>query len=135
MVRRSDWAERLSAYLAAVAKKPHAYGKHDCLIFVAGAVKAQTGTDFARGHRGKYRSAASAARYLKGLGFESAAAMVAARLPEKPIGFAQRGDIVADADGIPGVCIGGEAVFVGMTEGREGLVRAPRAAWSKAWAV
>ena len=61
--------------------------------------------------------------------------MIAAKLPEKPVSFAQRGDNVTDEDGVPGVCIGGEALFVGMEDGREGLVRKPRAAWTGAWRV
>lgn len=135
MTRLPDWEPRLTAYLAEVAARPHEYGRHDCLLFVAGAVKAQTGTDFARGHRGKYSSAATAARYLKRLGFDSPALMVEANLPPKSVWFAQRGDIVADQDGVPGVCVGGEALFVGMEEGREGLVRLPRTAWTRVWAV
>lgn len=135
MTRLPDWEPRLSAYLAKVASKPHSYGKHDCLLFTAGAVKAVTGKDLARGHRGKYKSAASSARYLCKLGFDTPAAMIDSLLPEKPVGFAMRGDIVADEEGVPGVCIGGDAVFVGMEGEREGLFRAPRKAWRKAWAV
>lgn len=135
MARRRDWEPRLVAYLAAARDKPHRYGRHDCMIFSAGVVKAVTGRDFARGHRGKYRSAASATRYLRGLGFDSVEAMIDSVLPEKPVLRAQRGDIVLRDEGQPGVCIGGEALFVGSKEGEEGLVRVPRAQWRKAWAV
>lgn len=133
--RRSDWEQRLFAYLAAVSDRPHEYGRHDCMIFVAGAVKALTGSDPARGHRGKYGSAATAARYLRSLGFDSFEALIDSVLPEKPIAKAMRGDIVLDQEGMPGVCIGGEALFVGQRDGEQGLVRVPRAAWVKAWAV
>lgn len=133
--RRGDWEAQLAAYLAEAHDRPHAYGRHDCMTFVAGAIEAVTGKDFAKGHRGKYKSAATAARHLKSLGYASPAEMIAAHLEEKPIGYAQRGDIVLDGEGIPGVVIGGEALFVGCEEGREGLVRQPRKAWAKAWAV
>lgn len=133
--RRPDWEPHLVAYLAAANHKPHRYGHHDCMIFAAGAVKALTGRDPARGHRGKYSSAATARRYLASLGFDSVEAMIDRILPEKPVLRAQRGDIVLDEEGMPGVCIGGEALFVGTKNGEEGLVRVPRAKWRKAWAV
>lgn len=133
MARRPDWEPRLAAYLAAAANRPHVYGGHDCMIHFAAAVKAVTGKDFGRGHRGKYKSAASAARYLKSLGFASPAEMIDSLLPEKPVARAGRGDIVLDDEGIPGVCIGGEALMVGMQDGAEGFVRVPRARWRKAW--
>lgn len=134
-MRRPDWDERLSAYLTTMAAEPHAYGRHDCMTFAAGAVKALTGRDPARGHRGKYGSAKAAARYLKSLGFNSPAAMIYSVLKRKPVAFAGRGDIVADAKGVPGVCIGGDALFVGQDGEAEGLVRKPRSDWRKAWHV
>lgn len=135
MERLSDWEPRLVAYIASALSLPHAYGSHDCLLHCAAAVNALTGKDLARGHRGKYRSAASAAVYLKSLGFDSPAAMIDSLLPEKSVSMAGRGDIVLDSDGIPGVVIGGDALMVGMGEGAEGLVRVPRSDWAKAWAV
>jgi hypothetical protein len=134
-MRRGDWESALAEYLGSVRDEPHSFGKHDCLIFVAGAIKAMTGKDYARGHRGKYKSAASAKRYLKGLGFDNPAAMISAHLEEKPVTFAQRGDVVADQDGIPGIVLGGEAAFVGAEGEREGLIMRPRAEWTKAWGV
>lgn len=135
MTRRPDWEARLAAYLSTVAEQPHSYGKHDCMLFPAGAVRAMTGKDYARGHRGKYRSVASSVRYLRSLGFDSQEAMLDSLFDEKPPAFAQRGDIVLDLEGIPGVCIGGDALFVGAEGSREGLVRQPRSAWRKAYAV
>ena len=130
MKRRGDWEAALAAYLERVRDKPYAYGQHDCLLFVAGSIKALTGKDLARGHRGKYKSATGAKRYLKKLGFSSPEKMLDSLLPAKPVGFAQRGDIVL-ADNNPGVCVGGEAVFAG----EDGLILKPRAEWSKAWGV
>ncbi|MGX7896898.1 DUF6950 family protein [Tsuneonella sp. HG222] len=134
-MRLSDWEPRLSAYLAGVASRPHAYGRHDCLQFIAAAIEAQTGVNLAMGYRGKYRSAAGASRYLRELGFADPAELVGAHLTDKPVLMALRGDIVADVDGIPGVCVGGDALFVGMEDGLDGLIRQPRRRWSRAWKV
>lgn len=132
--QRPDWDARLCAYLERVERLPHTYGRHDCMLFAAGAIEAQTGRDFAEGHRGRYRSQAGAVRYLRGLGFNSFEAMLDAILPERPLGFVQRGDIVL-AGGVPGVCAGAVALFVGEQDGAEGLVICPRPDWHKAWAV
>lgn len=131
--RRPDWEARLIALIAANSKRPYTFAQWDCLFFPAAAVKAVTGKDHGRGHRGKYRSAASASRYLRSLGFDSPEQFLDSLFDEKPIGFAQRGDLVLGSDGIPGVCIGDVALSVG--EGSAGLVRVPRAQWVKAWAV
>jgi hypothetical protein len=134
--RVPGWETALAAYLERVRARPHAYGRHDCMLFVAGAVKAVTGRDFGRRHRGRYAGAAEAARYLKGLGFASPEAMIDSLLEEKPVGFAQRGDVVL-VSGVPGVCVGDSALFVGMVEdeARDGLVSKPRAEWARAWRV
>lgn len=134
-MRKADWENQLTEYLISVSEKPHAYGKHDCMIFAANVVRAQTGKDYARGHRGKYKSARGAKVYLKRLGFRTPAQMIGAHLKKKPIGFAQRGDIVAGRDGVPGVVMGDFAFQVGQTEEQQGLVRLPRAEWRRAWGV
>jgi hypothetical protein len=133
--RRSDWPQRLASYLAGAADRPHVYGRHDCLLHIANAVEALTGRDYAEGQRGKYRSAAGASRYLRSLGFGTPEDLLDSLFPETPVAFAQRGDIVMGEDGIPGLCIGGEAAFVGDEDGRDGLVIVPRAEWRKAWKV
>lgn len=133
--RRHDWETHLHAWLDAARQRPHAYGRHDCMLFVASAVKAVTGKDYARGHRGRYGSAAGAARYLRRRGFSSPAAWIDSVLAERPVAFAQRGDVVLDDEGIPGICTGHEAVFVGREGVRDGLVTLGREHWTKAWAV
>lgn len=131
--RHPLWEQRLVGLIEKSRERPYAYGRHDCLLWPAAAVKAVTGKDHGRGHRGKYRSAASASRYLRSLGFDSPEQFLDSLFDEKPIGFAQRGDLVLGSDGIPGVCIGDVALSVG--DGSAGLVRVPRAQWVKAWAV
>ena len=142
-MRVSAWPERLSAYLEKARNQPHKYGKHDCLLFIAGAVKAVTGKDHGRGHRRKYKSATSAARYLGKLGARSPEEYLDKLFEAKPIGFAQMGDLALVDIGdqqLPGVVLGDEAVVVadietGDSELYQGLVRVPRALWLKAWAV
>jgi len=137
-VRRSDWDSRLSGVVRDNRKRPHQFGQWDCLLWPAAAVKAVTGKDFGRGHRGKYRSVASAYRYLGTLGFTSTEAYLDSVLPQKPVGFAQKGDLVlvrTATGNNPGVCMGAFALVVGEDGTNEGLVRVPRAHWLKAWAV
>lgn len=133
--RLRDWPERLSMFHASVRDKPHAYGRHDCLLYPAGAVEAVTGVDLAAGHRGKYRSAAGASRYLRSIGFASAEALIDSLLPSRLVSFARRGDIVMGADGIPGVCLGERAAFVGVGEERAGLVTVATVECVRAWSV
>lgn len=134
---RPDWEERLSAWLAATADRRHRFGHHDCLMQPAGAIEAQTGRDFGADHRGRYNGAAGAARYLRRLGFGSAEALLDSILDPIPPAFAQRGDIallqVPQGEAVPGVVIGGEALF--LIHGEPEPLRASRAAWAKAWSV
>lgn len=136
LTRRPDWEPRLIAAVEKYREQPYAYGRHDCLLWAANAVKAVTGKDFGRGHRGKYRSAASASRYLRqAFGADSPEALLDSLFETKPIGFVQRGDLVIASDGIPAVCVGEFALSPGAEGNREGLVRVRRAEWKKAWAV
>jgi len=143
--RLPDWEQRLHAYLEAAFDRPHDYGTHDCLLHAAADVLAVTGVDHAKKHRGKYKSQATAVRHLKGLGFDSPEALLDALLEEKPIGFAQRGDLVlvpgnvlpgvSAAWTLPAVVYGSDARVVGTDGEREGLHRVPRTQWLKAYAV
>lgn len=137
MTRLPDWEPRLAAWLRTHTAMPHAYGRHDCMIgLAAGVIKAVTGVDPARGHRGKYGSARSAAAYLKrAFDVDEPAALLDRLLAPCPIAKARRGDLVADAGGIPGVCLGARAAFIGMDGARSGLVTLPRRHWSRAWRV
>ena len=136
--RLPDWEQRLSALVAGNRDRPHAYGQWDCLLWPAAAVKALTGKDLGRGHRGKYRSQASAYRHLQTLGFASPAALLDSLFDEKPVAFAGRGDLVlveSESGEQPGVVVGQAALAVGEQAGKEGLTAFPRGAWRKAWAV
>lgn len=102
---------------------------------VGGVALAVLGRDYAKGHRGKYRSAKGAALYLRRLGFDSPAAMLDTLFEERPVAKARRGDLVLSDAGVPGVCLGSKAAFIGMTDEREGLITLPRTSWVRAWSV
>lgn len=133
-MRLSDWEPRLAAYLASVVDCPFVWGEHDCALHSANAVIAITGVDIAERFRGKYSTAAGSVRALKRYGAGTLEATFDATLPVIGKAFAQRGDLVLH-DGMVGVCVGADAVFVGEDGGTPGLVRFPRRVWAKAWAV
>jgi hypothetical protein len=122
MRRYPDWEARLAAYLEGLRDQTFAWGKLDCAIFAGGAVEAMTGFDPMRGLRG-YRSEAAAARVLKDRGKGTLVRTVNAMFERVPVGLAHRGDLVL------------VALQVGQHGDREGLIRRPRAEWSKAWRV
>lgn len=96
--RTPNWRLGLGNYLSAVARKKFKPGSHDCALFVAGAVEAMTGTDFAKGHRG-YRTLKQGRAKLKKKGYSDHVAYAADQLPEIPVLMAQVGDIAVVDDG------------------------------------
>lgn len=128
--RLPGWERRLAAWLQAQRDIHYDWRRH-CLIFCAGAVRAVTGKDLARGRRGRASTKHGALRRLKALGFDSPAALIDSLLPARAPGFARRGDLVMDADGIPGVCLGDRAAYAGP----EGLAIVPGRRWVRAWTV
>lgn len=113
MNRYPDWEVRLVDYLGQIARSPFAYGRNDCALFTAGAIRAMTGEDLARGYRG-YRSLKAGHKLLRERGFDDHVALAASLLTEVPPSFAARGD-VAVVDGDDGPALGvvqGEAVYV-----------------------
>jgi hypothetical protein len=116
--RHPDWQQRLTDYLRANHARPFAWGRWDCALFVAGAVRAMTGRDPMRGLRG-YRTLAGGLRKARARGYEDHIAAVAARFPEIPPAFAGPGDI-AVVPGAPGLALGivqGAQVYVPGAQG------------------
>lgn len=133
-MKRLDWEARLAALIEARMDEPFRWGTHDCGLWGADAVEAQTGIDFAAGFRGTYSDAAGAAEALRTQGAGTIVKTFDQHLKRVPPAFAQRGDIVLKGRGRTaaiGLCIGGEALFVSD----EGLVRVGRGEWSAAWRV
>ena len=92
--RQAVRRRRLDAYLTSVDRVPFAWGAHDCALFAAACIEAQTGVDLAADVRGRYASARSALRLLRKQGYRTYGDFMAARLPERPAAEARYGDIV-----------------------------------------
>lgn len=117
--RKPEWRVALTDYIVATAAAPFEPGKVDCGLWAAGAVKAMTGTDLARGLRG-YRTIKGGLKKLKAGGHDDHVALAAARLEEIPPAMAQVGD-VAVVDGDDGPALGivqGEMIYVAAPQGR-----------------
>ncbi len=112
--RYLDWRTRLSVYLHEVAHKPFQWGEHDCALFAAGAVQATTGEDFARDHRGKYKTLMGGLRRLKKAGFADHAAMAASIFEECHPSSAHVGDLAAieTDEGIALGVVQGQRIYV-----------------------
>lgn len=124
LVRLPDWQSRLRRWLGTVAGQPILPGRHDCCMFGAGAIEAQTGVDIAAEWRGRYTTFAGGRRILRRAGFDGHVALIAHHLPEAHVSAALTGDI-AIVPGEGGDAVGvvqGAAVYVLAASGRLGLV-------------
>lgn len=123
LTRLPDWQPRLVAWLRAANGRPIEPGRHDCCLFGAGAVLAQTGTDFAAPWRGRYTTMAGGRRVLRKAGFADHVALIAAHLPEVAPAFAREGDLaVLETPDGPAVGVNQGSVLYVLTEtGRLGF--------------
>lgn len=124
MRRLPDWPARLHAFVDGVKRQPFDYGSHNCAQhWAAGAVKAMTGEDVAKGYR--FKTARGALSAMKRAGFNNIADMAASMLPEIHISQARVGDIAAvPKDDVFGFTLGivnGEMILV-LREDGMGLV-------------
>ncbi|WP_420013916.1 DUF6950 family protein [Tateyamaria sp.] len=104
--RKPDWPVQLSAYLTRAENRTFRYGRWDCALFVAGAVRAMTGFDPAYGLRG-YSGKAGAASKLDELGISAWPDLVADRRIDPA--EMRVGDIAAIGDDLAGaVCVGAQ---------------------------
>lgn len=124
LVRHSDWQARLQRWLLALPARPLQPGQHDCCLFMAGAIAAQTGVDLAAPFRGRYTTFAGGRRVLRRAGYADHVALVAAHLPEGPVAAALPGDIaiVPSEAGPAGGVVQGGAVYVLGASGRVAVV-------------
>jgi hypothetical protein len=136
-VKPSGFAERLHSAFAARCGRPFVWGENDCALFACGLVEATTGVDYAAALRGRYRTAAGAARALRrfaGAGLEAAVEKITRDngLEEVSPLMAQRGDFVlVDETAGPalGVCLGSHIIAAGPA----GAVLRPLDAARRAW--
>ncbi|ACB76713.1 DUF6950 family protein [Opitutus terrae] len=114
--RLQNWPTALAAYLTASRTKKFAWGEHDCCLFSAGAIAAQTGEDPAAELRGTYHTAKEATALIR-TRYEGSLWNV----PEQhglrlvDVRHAGRGDIVGDVlerRRILGVCAGARSAFL-----------------------
>ena len=127
-MRAHDWEARLFAAVDAARAAPFEWGTHDCALFVADAVLAMTGHDYAADLRGQYSTQAGALRLLADTPLR---ARMDALFPSIEVRMAQRGDAVMDATGALGVCLGERAAFVGPS----GIEMQPTLGAELAWRV
>lgn len=125
-------AAALAGLIAQRLRQPFVWGVHDCCLWAADAVQAQTGRDPAAGLRGTYRSALGAARLVRRLGGLSA---IAARGGE-PIApaLAVAGDVgLVMMAGRPRLVVCGGGLWLAAAV--DGLAALPWAAPVAAWRV
>lgn len=91
--RLPDWKPRLIAYLYSIGREPEAPGTFDCQLFIAGAIEAMTGHDYAAAYRGRYSTIAEGQALLKADGFRSHIDLVRKSLAEKHVSRAAAGDV------------------------------------------
>lgn len=109
LTRLPDWRPRLVAWLREISGRPIQPGQHDCCLFGAGAIAAQTGVDIAAPWRGRYTTMAGGRRVLRRAGYDDHVALIVALLPEIHASAAREGDIAL-------VDIGAE-LAVGLVQG------------------
>ena len=140
--RRSDWQTVLDAFLRACENRRFEYGKWDCCLFVCNAIAAMTGDDLAASCRGQYSTRAGALRVI-GEQFGTASILAVAEnaatahhMPEVPVLYAHRGDMVLVARGrdysLGLVALNGRDVIV---TSKRGLWRLPLSHAVRAWQV
>jgi hypothetical protein len=105
--RPQAWRARLDALVHARLREPFAWGVHDCCLFAADAVHAQTGDDPAAKWRGTYSDAQGAARLVQKLGGLAAiAGLVGDRIPPLTASVGDVGLVHADGRELLAVCMG-----------------------------
>ena len=92
MKRREDWEQRLHAWHRQTLDIPHDWAANNCAFRAAGAIKAMTGEDLARGWRTKVKSKNSFLKLMREQGGNSLEDVADAFLSrtERPL----RGDLV-----------------------------------------
>lgn len=92
--RLPDWRARFSSFITDCRGQPFERGVHDCALYMADGVFAQTGVDIAADFRGRYKTLGGADRALKKYGAGDLESTVAVLLPEIDPVRARLGDVV-----------------------------------------
>lgn len=102
LTRLPDWDRRLARLASSIGVEPGIWGQSDCLMTAAAGIEAVTGVDIMRPWRGRYKSAAGAARLMRKEGCETVEEVLGSffGLPEIGRLLAMRGDVgVVESDG------------------------------------
>ena len=130
-MRQTHWKLQLCQYLGEAARRPFEEGQHDCALFLANAVAAMTGVDFAAPYRGRYTTTRGGLRMLRKNGFADHVALAAHHLTEIAVARATPGDgaVVPDTYGLALGVVQGECIYVLTPTGLAlvDLLRATRA--------
>lgn len=132
--RLPDWPEQLVRFVDEARGRPFEWGEHDCVTAAADWVAQCTGVDPIADLRGRWTSAAEAARVIAELGGLEPAITARLGAPLKSPLFAQRGDLALlriDGRQTLAVVIGADVVG----PGEDGLVPLPVASAEVAWRV
>lgn len=120
LTRLPGWQARLHIWIKAINGRPIKPGQHDCCLFAAGAIEAQTGVDLATPWRGWYTTMAGGRRMLRKAGYADHVALLAEMLPEARAARSREGDIavVETPDGPAMGVVQGAAIYVLGVDGR-----------------
>lgn len=102
LTRLPDWDRRLARLVSGIADTPGIWGKSDCIMTAAAGIEAVTGTDIMAPWRGRYRTEAGAARWMRKGGCKDVEGLLRDFFGLPPVGrlLAQRGDVgVVERDG------------------------------------
>lgn len=142
MRRRPDWQSAFDKFIVANRRTPFAWGRWDCCLFVADAIRTITDEDLASGLRGNYSSLKEArwllrARYGSASIERSVARLFsAAGVRVVGTGFAQRGDAVIARNGVDfQIGVVGLNGSILINSENEGLVNVPRSFMTRAWCI
>lgn len=130
-MRVAGWESLLADHIRTAYATPFAWGTHDCALWCADWVLKATGADLTGGLRGTYSTGIEATEALAAMGLSSVADLAARHLPEIPLGFASRGDVVLHPQGALGICEGVYSHFPMI----DGATRFPTGQCVKAWRV
>lgn len=117
MKKLNNWLPNLQVLVEESRNKSFVYGQHDCCLFGADVVLAQTGIDLAADYRGKYKTLAGGIKLLKKAGYADQIDFLEKHLEEIPTAFASVGDIgVVSFEGMDSVCVVIGAFAAAITE-------------------
>lgn len=111
--------------MSVLTERPFEWGPWDCFAFVT----ERAGVDTSHMPPRTYTGRIGAARYIKRLGYAGLADLMDSLMPSKPVGFAQRGDVLLK-DGCLGICKGAYGLFLAET----GYTRVATVVCERAWA-